>query len=836
MNNHNQHNENTPNQPHADTSQLSEDQRALLTADAVGQLEAGSAEAAESAEIRAGQHRAEANKLVADTTKVADAIQSIAAQETALLAKDPARKEVRQAVLAAIAKHGSVVPAASTETGSHRKRSSRRLVGWLSGLASLAAVIAVIVVMQSDVLQRASIEKAVVNQVNELSSEIAMLPAEGRNRSRSGAQVQRGFADEQQKSSMPAASQRADGFQAGRSAGIAGDMVASDTMARQSGAKEGRGALAEMDKQAAPRDAIAAAPAINPAAAPFFGQALNDQAEMSAPISDLAENSSLGVAEHSPMLGKRLLTRSEPGSVSREKANSRESPSLKARNLGMEWTDDLIDSDDRLSHREHPLPRFRSNGETYAAITENPLRDPIREPLSTFSIDVDTASYANVRRFLNSGRRPPKNAVRIEELVNYFSYDDPAPTGNDPFAVSLEAASSPWHADRLVVRIGLKARDIDRRERPAGNLVFLVDVSGSMSAANKLPLVKQSLKMLVRELSANDRISLVTYAGQAGLKLPPTSGDDKETILEAIDSLSSGGSTHGSAGIELAYEQAMENFVEGGANRVLLATDGDLNVGITSDDALEALIRKKAKSGVFLTVLGFGEGNLQDAKMERVADNGNGLYAYIDGLREARKVLVEQLTGSTITVAKDVKLQVEFNPATVANYRLIGYENRVMAAEDFRDDTKDAGEIGAGHSVTALYEVVPRGVTPGRGAEPLKYQQQPEPPVLTGTDGEPSDDLLTVKLRWKQPEGSASSLKEFPLADRGGVFEEASENLRFASAVASFGMLLRGSKESGGITYKKIGQIAGDSLGADSGGYRAEFTDLVRKARKNGAR
>ncbi|MBT7727536.1 MAG: VWA domain-containing protein [Planctomycetaceae bacterium] len=489
-----------------------------------------------------------------------------------------------------------------------------------------------------------------------------------------------------------------------------------------------------------------------------------------------------------------------------------------------------------LSHREHPLPRFRSNGETYAAITENPLRDPIREPLSTFSVDVDTASYANVRRFLNSGRRPPRNAVRIEELVNYFSYDDPAPTGDDPFAVSLEAASSPWHADRLVVRIGLKARDIDRRERPAGNLVFLVDVSGSMSAANKLPLVKQSLKMLVRELSANDRISLVTYAGQAGLKLPSTSGDDKEAILQAIDSLSSGGSTHGSAGIELAYEQAMENFVEGGANRVLLATDGDLNVGITSDDALEALIRKKAKSGVFLTVLGFGEGNLQDAKMERVADNGNGLYAYIDGLREARKVLVEQLTGSTITVAKDVKLQVEFNPATVANYRLIGYENRVMAAEDFRDDTKDAGEIGAGHSVTALYEVVPRGVALGRGAEPLKYQQQPEPPVLTGTDGEPSDDLLTVKLRWKQPDGSVSSLKEFPLTDRGGVFEEASENLRFASAVASFGMLLRGSKESGGMTYEKIGQIAGNSLGADPGGYRAEFTDLVRKASKNGAR
>ncbi|MBT3211509.1 MAG: VWA domain-containing protein [Planctomycetaceae bacterium] len=830
MNNYNQHNENTPNTPQDDALKLSEEQQILLTAEALGQLGPGSDDARKAAEIYTGQHRAEADELVADTTKVADAIQSIAAQETALLAKDPARKEVRQAVLAAIAKHGSVVPAASKKTGSHRKKSSRRLVRWLSGLASLAAVIAVIVVMQPEMLQQPAMDQSLVNQANELSSKIAVLPAEGRNRSRGGAQAQRGFADEQQGSSMPAASQRVDAFQAGRSAGVAGDMVASDTMARQSGAKEGRGASAEMDKQAAPSDAIAAAPAINPAAAPFSGQALKDQAEMNPQISGLAENSSLGVAEHSPMLGKRLLARTEPGSFSRGKSKLESKKSL------YDSADNLIGTDNMLSHREHPLPRFRSNGETYAAITENPLRDPIREPLSTFSVDVDTASYANVRRFLNSGRRPPRNAVRIEELVNYFSYDDPAPTGDDPFAVSLEAASSPWHADRLVVRIGLKARDIDRRERPAGNLVFLVDVSGSMSAANKLPLVKQSLKMLVRELSANDRISLVTYAGQAGLKLPSTSGDDKETILQAIDSLSSGGSTHGSAGIELAYEQAMENFVEGGANRVLLATDGDLNVGITSDDALEALIRKKAKSGVFLTVLGFGEGNLQDAKMERVADNGNGLYAYIDGLREARKVLVEQLTGSTITVAKDVKLQVEFNPATVANYRLIGYENRVMAAEDFRDDTKDAGEIGAGHSVTALYEVVPRGVALGRGAEPLKYQQQPEPPVLTGTDGEPSDDLLTVKLRWKQPDGSVSSLKEFPLADRGGVFEEASENLRFASAVASFGMLLRGSKESGGMTYEKIGQIAGNSLGADPGGYRAEFTDLVRKASKNGAR
>ncbi|MDB4475379.1 VWA domain-containing protein [Pirellulales bacterium] len=803
MNNHNDHNENTPNTPQADASHLSEDQQILLTAEALGQLEPGSADAAKAAEIRSSQHRSEAEQLAADTTKVADAIQSIAAQETASLADDPARKEVRQAVLAAIAKNGSVVPATSTNTAAQRKKTNRAVVRWLSGLASLAAVIAVIVVLQPDVLQQATIKKALVDQANELSGEIAMLTDGRESRSRRAAQPGVRALKQQQKS-MPATQQRADAVVAGRSVGIAGTLTDGDMMAQQSGAKEGRRAGARMDKQTASVDAIAAAPVINSTVAPFSG---------------LAENSPMGVAESSPMLGKRSLARAEQGSVSRGKAK-------------LESKKRLVDTDDMFFDQTRPVPRFRSNGETYAVIIENPLRDPMREPLSTFSVDVDTASYANVRRFLNSGRRPPKNAVRIEELINYFSYDDPAPTGDDPFAVSLEAASSPWHADRLVVRIGLKAKDIDRRERPAGNLVFLVDVSGSMSAANKLPLVKQSLKMLVRELSANDRISLVTYAGQAGLKLPPTPGDDKETILEAIDSLSSGGSTHGSAGIELAYEQATENFVEGGANRVLLATDGDLNVGITSDDALESLIRRKAKSGVFLTVLGFGEGNLQDAKMERIADNGNGLYAYIDGLREARKVLVEQLTGSTITVAKDVKLQVEFNPATVANYRLIGYENRVMAAKDFRDDTKDAGEIGAGHSVTALYEIVPRGVAPGRGAEPLKYQQQAEPPVLTDTDGEPSDDLLTVKLRWKQPEGSVSSLKEFPLADRGGAFENASDDLRFASAVASFGMLLRDSKESGVMTYKKVSQITGDSLGADPGGYRAEFTDLVRKAMK----
>jgi Ca-activated chloride channel family protein len=818
MNSHNEHNENTPNKPQAGASQLSEEQQALLTAEALGQLEPGAADAAEAKALRTGQHQTEADRLAADTKKVAEALQSAAAEETASLADDPARKDVRQAVLAAIAKNGSVAPATSTDSAAQRKKRGRRIVGWLSGLASLAAVIAVIAVMQPDILQQKaitlqqeSIEKKVVKQAEELSNEIAMLPAEGRMRSRRAAQPSvRSL--EQQQQTMPAAKQRTDGFQAarsaGRSAGLAGDMIASDTAARQSGVKVGGGAMVDTDEQAEPMQASVDALA----AAPIPSQATKGEMEMSAPASTLSESPTMALNNSIAVAESRSLSRGKEKIASQKR---------------------MVESEDLYFGRDLPERHVRPNRETYAAITENPLRDPMREPLSTFSVDVDTASYANVRRFLNSGRRPPKNAVRIEELINYFSYDDPAPTGDDPFAVSLEAAASPWHADRLVVRIGLKAKDIDRGERPAGNLVFLVDVSGSMSAANKLPLVKQSLKMLVRELSANDRISLVTYAGQAGLKLPPTSGDDKETIFAAIDSLSSGGSTHGSAGIELAYEQATENFVEGGANRVLLATDGDLNVGITSDDALESLVRQKAKSGVFLTVLGFGEGNLQDAKMERIADNGNGIYAYIDGLREARKVLVEQLTGSTITVAKDVKLQVEFNPATVANYRLIGYENRVMAAEDFRDDTKDAGEIGAGHSVTALYEVVPRGVAPGRGAEPLKYQQQPEPPVLKGTDGEPSNDLLTVKLRWKQPEGSVSTLKEFPLADRGGAFEEASDDLKFASAVASFGMLLRGSKESGEMSYKKVGQIAGESLGADPGSYRAEFTDLVRKAMKN---
>jgi Ca-activated chloride channel homolog len=473
-------------------------------------------------------------------------------------------------------------------------------------------------------------------------------------------------------------------------------------------------------------------------------------------------------------------------------------------------------------------------GERYAGFDENRPRIPSEQPLSTFSIDVDTASYANVRRFLTSGRLPPPDAVRIEEMVNYFRYDYPQPAGDRPFSVTLEAAECPWHSGRRLVRVGLEGRDIDRRERPAGNLVFLIDVSGSMAAANKLPLVKQALAMLVEELTENDSVAIVTYAGDAGVKLPATSGDQKGKILAAIESLSSGGSTHGSAGINLAYEQAAERFIPGGVNRVILATDGDLNVGVTSDEALVDLIKQKAAGGTFLTVLGFGEGNLQDAKMEKIADNGNGVYAYIDGAREARKVLVEQLTGSTITIAKDVKIQVEFNPAQVASYRLIGYENRIMAAEDFRNDRKDAGEIGAGHSVTALYEIelVGDGGEGSAGAEPLKYQPpQPKPaPEATLVDGETIRELLTVKLRWKKPEGDASTLAEVPLVDRGGAFEQASADLRFAGAVAAFGMVLRNSEYKGEATLPLVAKIAAGALGPDRGGYRAEFLDLVRKA------
>src|SRR5262245_47675671 len=408
-----------------------------------------------------------------------------------------------------------------------------------------------------------------------------------------------------------------------------------------------------------------------------------------------------------------------------------------------------------LSDRRR-LEQLGQTGEQYEPIVENSFLSPLRQPLSTFSIDVDTASYANVRRFLTSGRLPPPNSVRIEELVNYFRYEYPQSPEQTPFSVNMEVAECPWRDGHWLLKVGLKGKEVERTERPASNLVFLLDVSGSMADQNKLPLLKTAMKLLVNELGENDRVSIVSYAGDAGLRLAPTRGHEQQKITSVIDGLSAGGSTNGSAGINLAYKQAAAYFVPGGTNRVILCTDGDLNVGITSDDALVTLIKQKAAGGTFLTVLGFGEGNLKDAKMEKLADNGNGLYAYIDSVREARKVLVEQLTGSTITIAKDVKIQIEFNPAQIAAYRLLGYENRVMAAQDFNNDKKDAGEIGAGHTVTALYELVPvetaERIEPARaGVDPLKYQQ-PEAdrgapgPGLVPAKEEFSGELLTLKL------------------------------------------------------------------------------------------
>ena len=483
------------------------------------------------------------------------------------------------------------------------------------------------------------------------------------------------------------------------------------------------------------------------------------------------------------------------------------------------------------------LHRAAPGTERYGQFVENAFRNPAdkEQALSTFSIDVDTASYALVRRFLHDRQIPPADAVRLEEMLNYFRYDDAPPVGDDLFSVSLETAACPWRSGHRLVRVGLKGREIAAAARPGTSLVFLVDVSGSMNEPNKLPLVKQSLSMLVDQLTENDKVAIVTYAGDAGLKLAPTSGDQKARIRGAIEALAAGGSTNGSAGIELAYAQAAEAFVKGGSNRVVLATDGDLNVGVTSDAALVELIKQKASGGVFLTVLGYGPGNLQDEKMEKLADNGNGIYAYIDGAREARKVLVEQLTGSTVTIAKDVKIQVEFNPAQVASYRLLGYENRIMAAEDFKDDKKDAGEIGAGHGVTALYEIVPTAAADKRpvGAEPLKYQPnetvaaKPEAPAKAGPA---SSELLTVKLRFKEPTGDTSTLREFPLEDTGTTFENASTNLRFAAAVAEFGMLLRDSAHRGEASLAHVTATAAGALGTDPGGLRAEFLDLVREA------
>ncbi|MBD3675188.1 MAG: VWA domain-containing protein [Planctomycetaceae bacterium] len=496
------------------------------------------------------------------------------------------------------------------------------------------------------------------------------------------------------------------------------------------------------------------------------------------------------------------------------------------RKQNLKWDDKSWYFDSETDGSEGVGPGNR--GDNYAPIIENEFQAVGDAPLSTFSIDVDTASYSNVRRMLTQNNMlPPPDAVRIEELVNYFNYDYEAPVGDDPFSVSVDASDCPWRPEHKLVRIALKGKEIPLEEKPASNLVFLLDVSGSMNQPNKIELLKSCLKMMVDYLGENDSIAIVTYASGTRVVLPSTSGDQKAVIMNALDNLRAGGSTNGAAGIQLAYEQATKNFIPGGINRVILATDGDFNVGITSQGDLHRMIEEKAKSNVFLTTLGFGFGNLQDNTIELLADKGNGNYAYIDTLREGRKVLIDEMGSTLHTIAKDVKIQIEFNPLEVAAYRLIGYENRILAARDFNDDTKDAGEIGAGHTVTALYQLIPAGEEPAeKEVDELEFQK-PLKPSKAAKNG----DMMVVKLRYKQPTADKSQLLKMNVADKSKPLVEMSRDFQFASAVASFGMILRGSQFKGHANYDSVLEIAESSLGENPESYRQEFVELVKRAK-----
>ncbi len=495
-----------------------------------------------------------------------------------------------------------------------------------------------------------------------------------------------------------------------------------------------------------------------------------------------------------------------------------------------------------------PAEEPAAGSESYAGVRESGFVEVESAPLSTFSIDVDTASYANLRRFIQAGQRPPRDAVRVEEVINYFPYRyAPPPADSDaPFAAQLSAASAPWAPAHRLVRVGIKGREFAPEARPAANLVFLIDVSGSMSSANKLPLVKSSLRQLLGRLRADDRVAIVTYAGASGLALPSTPVSRREEILASLDRLESGGSTNGGMGIHLAYDIAKANFRPEGVNRVILCTDGDFNVGVTGREELLSLIQEKARARVFLTVLGFGMGNLKDATLEMLADKGNGTYGYIDSEREARKLFVEQVQGTLATIAKDVKIQVEFNPARVAAYRLVGYENRALAKEDFNNDQVDAGEVGAGHTVTALYEIVPVGAAVSGDetgearpeVDPLKYgpRKKTAPVRRAAPAGEAeAAELLTVKIRYKAPDADVSRKLEFPLVDHGARFEAADADFRFAAAVAAWGMLLRGSPHAGSATHADVLRWAEGGLADDAGGHRSEFLELVRLTQGGGA-
>jgi len=506
-------------------------------------------------------------------------------------------------------------------------------------------------------------------------------------------------------------------------------------------------------------------------------------------------------------------------------SNQRRGAPARSRNL-----DGLLSLGYTTTTAEPPPPPVRPEqpgSESYAHTTDQAWTRVADDPLSTFSIDVDTASYANVRRFLVDGRLPPTDAVRIEEMLNYFSYeyDPPNLDADVPFSVVTEVGPAPWAPEHKLVHVGLQAAALPADRVPPRNLVFLLDVSGSMNNSDKLPLLKRGLKMMVPQLRAEDRVAIVVYAGAAGVVLEPTAGNEHSTIVGALDRLSAGGSTHGSAGIALAYDLARSNFRDEGINRVLLATDGDFNVGTTSHADLIDLIERERDSGVFLTVLGFGTGNLKDSTMESIADHGNGNYAYIDSPAEAHKVLVAEAGSTLVTVAKDVKIQVEFNPATVEGYRLIGYANRKLAHRDFTDDTKDAGEVGAGHSVTALYEVVPVGGSLPDDVQ-LRYQRDKEPTAASSG----SDELMFVKVRYKKPDGRVSTEASWSVQDRDVRLPGTSDDFRFSAAIAGWGMLLRGSPYVAGWTLNDPADLAGSALRHDPNGYRSQAMQLMDKA------
>jgi secreted protein with Ig-like and vWFA domain len=567
--------------------------------------------------------------------------------------------------------------------------------------------------------------------------------------------------------------------------------------------------------------ASSAAPTVQPPAAgpqPMLGQRYG---LASAPAQSPTAGRDLS-ARAKPLVMERSVVAASPGYVSGTVSSDAVAPEG--------WSDSS--SRYRAIAPYYPQP----SGEGYDAFADNDFKAVASAPLSTFSLDVDTASYANARRFLREGSLPPRDAVRLEELINYFRYDYPQPQGEHPFLASIEVAESPWKEGHKLVRLGLQARAVDRRERPAANLVFLVDVSGSMAPENKLPLVKRSLRLLLDRLTERDRVALVTYAAgsQVVAESTPVNAAGKAKLVGKIEALRAGSGTHGSAGIQSAYALAAKHFNAEQVNRVILCSDGDFNVGITDRGQLLDFITERAKTGVFLSVLGYGLGNYQDITMELLADKGNGNYAYVDSFTEARKVLGEQLEGTLVTVAKDVKVQVEFNPVRVKSYRLLGYENRALRDRDFNDDTKDAGEVGAGHQITVLYELEPAGPNLS-GVDALRYQAKPEEAELKKRlKSGHGDELLNLKLRYKLPAGETSLLVETPVKDGDREFAQASADFKFAAAVAGYGMLLRQSPHRGELTWEKISRLAEQGLGEDKEGYRAEFVDLVRRAQQLG--